>query len=456
MTLIPILIVIIIVITAVLIFYLIAARENKQKHKIKTLLKNSKDEAGALREAAARLKKNPNDVAALVFSAEHWYKASNWEKSLKNYETLSGIPNLPSDIDQGFINIRAAVCSLNMNMIESAFKYALIAYTLDPNNFEISYELGHVEFLRGNYEKALGYLKKSYTINPEYAPSLRLLGHTYFKLEKSGDALEYIRKSLALAPNDKSSVFTLAECYADSGQLDQAERIYSHLRPDPVWGPEACLRLGNINLNNRQDELAIENFTIGLKHKKIRPDISTELQYQLGKVLLNEQKITEALTYLQNVQSAMRGYKDTDALVEEYRELSANKNLQTFIMSPSAEFVALCRKIVTAYYPKARVKITKTQMNENNWADLVAEIDTPKWTDIAMFRFIRTQGAVGELVLRDFQFNLKNAKAGKGVCLGVCQFSDEAKRFTEARLIDLIEKERFISILKSLDLSAAG
>jgi hypothetical protein len=95
-------------------------------------------------------------------------------------------------------------------------------------------------------------------------------------------------------------------------------------------------------------------------------------------------------------------------------------------------------------------------MNENNWADIVAEVDTPKWSDVAMFRFIRTQGAVGELVLRDFQLNLKKVKAGKGICLGVCQFSDEAKRFTEARLIDLIDKDRFLPLLKSIGASPSG
>jgi tetratricopeptide (TPR) repeat protein len=450
---IPILSIVVIITAIIFISYLALTKESKPKHKIRTLSKRHKGGAAALREALSRLKKNPNDIAALLFTGEHWYKAGDWEKALKSYEILSGIPNLPGKIDQGLINLRAALCSLQLNMVEAAFKYALIAQTINPNSFETSYELGHIEFLRGNYEKALNYLKKSYAINPDHVPSLRLLGHTYFKLEQSKEALNYIRKSLDIAPKDKASLFTLAECYADSGQRDQAERIYSHLRPDPVWGPEACLRLGLIHVNNHQDELAIDDFTIGLKHKNIRPDISTELQYQLGKALLRGQKIAEALIYLQNVQSAMKGYKDTDVLVEEYRELSASKNLQTFIMAPSAEFIALCRKIVSAYYPKARVKITKTQMNENNWADLVAEIDTPKWSDLVMFRFIRIQSAVGELVLRDFQFNLKNVKAGKGICLGVCQFSAEAKRFTEARLIDLIEKDRFIAILKSIDLS---
>jgi restriction endonuclease Mrr len=73
-----------------------------------------------------------------------------------------------------------------------------------------------------------------------------------------------------------------------------------------------------------------------------------------------------------------------------------------------------------------------------------------------MFRFIRTQGAIGELIVRDFHSHLKEVKAGKGVCITVGSFTEEAKRYTEARLIDLIEKDRLSAILNSVDSKAAA
>jgi restriction endonuclease Mrr len=68
-----------------------------------------------------------------------------------------------------------------------------------------------------------------------------------------------------------------------------------------------------------------------------------------------------------------------------------------------------------------------------------------------MFRFIRTQGSIGELIIRDFHSHLKEVKAGKGVCVAVGAFSEEARRYTEARLIDLIEKEKLTAILNTVD-----
>jgi restriction endonuclease Mrr len=68
-----------------------------------------------------------------------------------------------------------------------------------------------------------------------------------------------------------------------------------------------------------------------------------------------------------------------------------------------------------------------------------------------MFRFIRNQGSVGELVVRDFHSHLKEVKAGKGICITVGGFSAEARRYTEARLIDLIDKEKLSALLNNVD-----
>jgi len=109
-----------------------------------------------------------------------------------------------------------------------------------------------------------------------------------------------------------------------------------------------------------------------------------------------------------------------------------------------------------SYYPRAKVKISNISLNKNEWADILADVDTNKWSDVIMFRFIRTQGVVGELIVRDFHSHLKEVKAGKGVCITVGAFSEEAKRYTEARLIDLIEKDRLQAILNTVDARVAA
>jgi tetratricopeptide (TPR) repeat protein len=259
-----------------------------------------------------------------------------------------------------------------------------------------------------------------------------------------------IRKALDIMPGDKATLFTLAECYEESGQTDQAVRIYSHLRADPEWGPSSCLAAGNIHAKSQRIDEAITDYEIGLKHDKIKSPVALELRYQLATTYLKKNDIGKALSYFKMISEEKPDYKNTERLIQQYAEVHANQNLQTYIMSQTDEFLGLCRKIVLSFYSKAKVKILQTNVTGKDWADILAEIDTPRWSHIIGFRFFRSQGSIGELVVRDFHEHLKAVKADKGICFGAGRFSDEARHFTEVRLIELIDRPRLLVHLNSI------
>jgi len=420
--------------------------------------RRSKDREAKLHEATKRLTINPLDPHALNSVGEVHFEEESWEAAMKAYEPLSDMVgrNKIDDIDTFEVYFRYAFCALKLNNTETALKGFGMAYTVKPNSFETCYHLGVLEFDRKNYEKAIQLLNKARVISPESPAVLRYMGHALFRMKKPKEAMSFIRKAIDLAPDDKESLYTLAECYHEANQTEQAERIFTHLRPDPVMGPNACLISGTIHVQARKNDQAIADFEMGLKHVNIKPEILVDLRYQLATTYLTENEIGKAIPLLKLINLENPTYKDVGILISKYQELNANKNLQIFLMAPSADFVALCRKIVLTYYPKAKVKFINISVNKNEWADILAEMNTPKWSDTIMFRFIRTQGIVGELVVRDFHSHLKEVKAGKGICITVGNFNEEAKRYTEARLIDLIEKERLSVILNSVDAKTAA
>jgi tetratricopeptide (TPR) repeat protein len=413
--------------------------------------KNSKEQAALLKDANKRLVQNPRDPEALSVVADNYYREEAWDNAYKTYEILIELAGSSQSINEFEANLRYAVSASKLGLLNEAYKGFSMARSLRQDNFETNYNLGSLEFQRKNYEKAIQLLQQARTQDPEHAPTLRILGHSLVKLKKYKEAIIFIRKALELAPDDKESLYVLGECYYEVNQTDQALRIFAHLRPDPAVGPTACLFSGTINVNQHQYERAIEDFEIGLRHTDIKPEVSIELKYRLATAYLKQQEIAKALGLLRDVQIENANYKDVSILIARYQELNANKNLQIFLMAPSADFVALCRKIVMGYFQRAKIKITNISVNKSEWADILAEVDTPKWSDIIMFRFIRTQGAVGELVVRDFHSHLKDVKAGKGICITVGNFTEEAKRYTEARLIDLIEKDKLNVMLNIVD-----
>jgi len=417
--------------------------------------KRSKGRDAILRDANKKLAQNPRDHEALLAAGDVYYQEETWDLAFKTYEVLSEMTTLYPTMDEFLINQRLGTAAVKMNQQTEAFKALSVALAINPGDFEVNYNLGSLEFQRKNYEKAIQHFQKAKARDPEHAPTLRGLGHSLFKTKKYKEALSFIRKAIDLAPDDKESLYTLAECYYEAGQTEQALKIFAHLRADPVMGPNACLFSGTINVNQHQYQKAIEDFEIGLRHENIKPDILIELKYRLGTTYLRENEIGQAIVLLREVQTINPNFKDAASLISRYQELNSNKNLQVYLMAPQADFIALCRKIVMNYFAKAKVKITNISVNKNEWADVLAEIDTAKWSDLVMFRFNRSQGAVGELIVRDFHSHIKEVKAGKGICITPGGFTEEAQRYTEARLIDLITKDKLSAILNTVDARAA-
>ncbi len=416
----------------------------------------TKDKAQIIKEANRRLASNPKDLEALAALGDIAWQEQAWERALKLYETLSEAGAGNPEVDEFTANARFGVSALRLGRLEEAYKGLAIARTLRQDDFDVNFNLGYLEFQRRSYEKAAVLLRQATQQNPDHAASLRYLGHAFFKTKMYKEALATLRKAIDLEPDDKESLFAAAECYYELGNLEQALKIFSHLRADPELGPSAALFAGTVHLNQRMNDRAIQDFEIGLKHQNAKIETVVELKYRLSAAYLKSQDLGKAVSLLGEIQAVYPNYKDVPALLGKYKELNSNRNLQTFLLGGTSDFVTLCRKIVLMFFPKAKVKITDISVQANDWADILAEVETTKWSDIILFRFIRSQGSVGELAVRDFHARVKDVKAGKGYCLSAGTFSDEAKRFVEARLLDLIEKPSLMQLLNTIDSRAKG
>lgn len=449
----PILIAVIIVSVVALILGLSIGRGGKRKGsgKMKT-----HDRAQILKDVDRRLAQNPKDPDALQVLADLYFTEKNWEKAFKVYSTLIEVATGNPDMDEFSINARYGISAVHLGKAEEAYKGLLLAHTFKQDDFEVNLNLGMIELQKHQYEKAVVLLQQAAQAKPESAPAARSLGQALFKVKRHREALISLRKAAELEPEDKESLFTMGECYYELNQPEQAIRIFSHLRADPKLGPSASLFSGTLQLNLKQYQKAIMDFEIGLRHPEIPVETLVELKYRLAAAYLRIQEIGKAVTILNEVQTIFPNYKDVPAQLAKYRELNSNRNLQIYLMGATGDFVTLCRKVVFSFFPKAKVKITDIAVNKNDWADILAEVETSKWQEIILFRFIRSTGTVGELTVRDFHARLKDVKAGKGYCLSAGTFSDEAKRFVEARLLDLIEKDALQTMLNSIDAKTKG
>ena len=453
--LLPVIIVVIVLALGVIVFGSLSSTHRPEPGRGNKKLK-ARDRNQVLKEANRRLASNPKDADALTALGEIAWADQDWERVFKTYELLSEITAGNPDYDEFQANLRYGIAALRLARIEDGYKGLAVARTIKQDDFDVNFNLGYLEFQRKQYEKAVSLLRQASEVNPDHALCLRYLGHSYVKLHSYKEGLAALRRAVDLEPDDKESLFAMAECYYELGNLDQSLKIFTHLRADPKLGPQAALFAGSVHLNQHLNDKAIQDFEIGLKHPDVKIETMVELKYRLSAAYLKEQEIGKAVSLLNEVQGLYPNYKDVPALLAKFKELNSNRNLQTYLMGSTSDFVTLCRKVVVTFFPKAKVKITDIQVEKNDYADILAEIETTKWSDIVLFRFIRSTGVVGELSVRDFHARTKDVKAGKGLCLSAGTYTDEAKKFVEARLIDLIEKPSLMNLLNSIDARAKG
>lgn len=422
----------------------------KNKDGGKTRATRKRDRASIVRDATRRLAQNPRDPEGLSAMGGLSYQDQEWEKAYAAYEILVDLAPSNPKLDEFECALRYGVAAVKTNRLQEAIKGFLLARKIKPDHFEVNYNLGYICYLQKEYEKALPFLKQSLIQDSENVLAQRYMGFSLHKAHRFRDALAYLKKALDLQPDDKEALFAMAECLFESGAVDRALKIFTHLRPDPALGPQSALYSGIIHAQTNQPDKAIIDFDIGLKHENIPPDIANDLRYKLAITLIKAQDLGRALSVLKDLQRITPGFKDVPALIVRYQELNQNKNLQIYLLAVQSEFVSLCRKIVVQFFPNAKVKITDISVFAD-YSDIVAEVDTPKWSDIVIFRFFRSQGTVGELLLRDFHGRIKDLKAGKGICLSAGVYSDESRRFTEGRPVDLYDKDRLNKILNTID-----
>jgi tetratricopeptide (TPR) repeat protein len=245
-------------------------------------------------------------------------------------------------------------------------------------------------------------------------------------------------------------MFAMARSYHELGQEEQALKIFTHLRADPAIGPNAALFAGTIHLHTRQYDQAVADFEIGLRHENINPDLEVELKYRMAATYIKQQDIGNALLFLNAIALVSPEYKDVAQLLNRYRELNTNENLKVYLIAQTSDFVTLCRKIAVRFFADSKVKVTDVSIQKAEYADILTDITTPKWEESILFRFVRTTGTVGELILRDLYSRIKEVKAGRGLCIAAGSFSEGAKQFVEARLIDLVDKDRLMEHLRMI------
>lgn len=409
----------------------------------------NKNPAIIIRDCTRKLQKNPRDIPALTQLAAVYFGMQDWEKALPLYTKLYEISSAHEEIDKTTFVFRQGICLYKTGNFDEAAKSIAVAHNTLPDDMDTNFYFGCTLYELGDYERAIACLNKVKLISPETTAVNAPLGFAYYKLHKYKECLPFLRNVLNDEPENKEVLFNMACAMTETGHADKAFKVFMHLRPDPKFGPQSCLEVSKVHIKQKQYEAAIQDFEIGLKIENVPPEIAAQLRYNLATVYISTNNISKALTQLKQVQSIAPNYKDVNALIARYTELNQNSNLQTYLLGSTSDFVILCRKFVNSFYKNASIKIEDVSV-QAEYVEITCNVDSAKWEGKEMFRFYRTQGSTGELYVRDFHSKLRDSKSDRGYIITAGDFSAEAKKYTEGRPIDLLEKNKLTAKLQQI------
>ena len=425
-------------------------KRNEDKQDVSQKIQK-KGKSAILKDAEKELAHDPHNVSALETIGDIYYSEKNWEKVWGVYKTLYDISSAHPEVDIAKATLRMGAAAYGLDKNDDAVSALMLCIKKDPNNFDCNLYLGKALMKANAFDKAVYCFKKAKAIQPENNEINMLLGTALFKNQKYRDSLPYLKRVLDENPGNKEILFEMAVAMTECGMGDKALKVFMHLRPDPEFGPQACLEAGKMHERVKDFASAVKDYEISMRLPNVPEQIMLQIKYRLANTCIAMNDISKALTYLRQIQAAKQGYKDVDALIARYAELNQNKNLQTYLMAGTSDFVALCRKFISAYYKDSFVKVEDVQVASES-VEIICEIETPKWEARQMFRFYRTQNVIGDINVRDFHSKIRDTKCDNGVCISMGGFSESAHKYIDGRPVDLIEKDELVKILKRINM----
>lgn len=407
-----------------------------------------------LKEAQQRLVGNPNDVFALNTLANTHFSMGNFKEAMRIYQLLLEKNRTDAKFDSEALNLRYGIAALQSGALSEAHEALILVQKKHPNNPEVNFGLGKIAFLHKQFSKAILFLKRTIedsASQDDINEALKLLGQSYCKLKRRTEALPYLTRYCEAQPGDIDSLYALAQCKYASSQYDSAHEIFRSLIQSPKWKTKAALFSGNIFALKKEWKSAIADYEYALLAENLTSKLQIELKYRLAHALSQSNNISQALNLYHEINSIHPGYKDIAGLILRFQELNSNHNLRLYHLSPVNDFIALSKLLLHAIVPKARIDIADSTAQRNEYVDILAQVKTKNWEDLALFRFLRTEGLTGELFVREFYAHMKTIQAKRSYCISPGSFSAESINFTESRFIELIDKKQLLKLLQAVD-----
>ncbi len=404
----------------------------------------------AIRLLKSFIAKNERNMLAHWLLGEAYYKEKKYQLAIVEYKQALKIGEFTKEITEARIRKRLAQIYRYYNQLDEAQKELILVSNLEPDNYEVLYEIGELFYLRNLIDNAVAYFTKALRINPQHPDSHYYLGVIYYNAGKFEEAQIALNKAIQYNPRHYKAHLYLGLVYKNLGQFDSASREFELAQRDPEIKLRALLENGKTFFERGNITKATVELERALKFAKEEDDITIEIRYWLAACYEKARDLPSAIEQWEKIAEHRPSYKDVPEKLAVYAELRTDDRLKDFLTASATNFQLLCQKLANAM----GYDVSEVIPIDDDGVDLLVAESELKWrgakrTNIYM-KIRRITKPVGELALRELYEELRKRGAIKGVYVTTSTFAPSAVEFASTRPIDLVDKKLLTEYLKKI------
>ncbi len=217
---------------------------------------------------------------------------------------------------------------MQLNLLNEAVKYLLLAHYYNNSNILVLYDLGMCYERLGNNEKAAVWYNKYLDLDPFAEHVWNNLGIIYSALGNFRQAEEAFDFSISLNPQFIPAYFYKADLYINNGKIQEAIDVYNDLIVEDTSNTRAMCNLANCHIQTGNYQEALKLFRNSLE---ISCDCADAL-YGTGVVYFRQKKFSLSINQLKKAISIQPDISDYWVMLGEvyFRTRRLNKAIDAF------------------------------------------------------------------------------------------------------------------------------
>lgn len=415
---------------------------------IPRLIKQGKT-TNAIKIAKQLLAKDQKNYLAHYYLGKAYVKENRTELAIIEYKNVNENALFGEDLNELTFRREYSQLLLKYNQQNEALKNFLLLTKLDPQNADNFFQVGQIYEQQNRYDIALGFMQKCAMLDKKHARAHAEIGLMLYRTKQFNEAKKEIDMAIRLSPETYSSYYYLGKILKDAKDIQGAIKAFEKAQRDQDVKQKAIIEHGSCFMMANRYDNAIVDFqrAIELDKENSMPE-TIYARYFLAACYEKSRKIDKAIEQWEQIYKKNKAFRDVSAKLSEYKDLQANDYLKDYLTCSNEEFPIICRnaaikglnlQVLSCDSKKWGCQITGVNKSDESWMAVRKQV--------IMLRFYREPDPIDEAQIHESLDIMKSISSVKAFLFSSSGFNTAAKRFSENRPVELLEKQKLEELL---------